>query len=344
MQGTLGGAERYALELAKAMAAREPTRLLSFGPTPRRFRIDELDVRVIGPATHVRGLAQNPVHRNLVGEVLGARIAHVHQQHTMAASATAGLRAMWRLPTFVTDHGGGGWNVSTYMNTDRWYRAHLHVSNFSRTMAGHADNVVSRVIYGGVDPLRFPYAPVGGSASRALFVGRVLPHKGVDWLIESLPQTMGLDVVGPVDAQYLTFLRSLTDGKDVVFHGPVDDAVLADMYRASAVVVLPSVHRTRDGKTVRLPELLGQTLLEAMSVGRATICSDAGALPEVVTHGETGFVVPERDTDQLSARLQQLHENARLRETLGRRGHERARAHFSWDVVVDRCLDAYRSL
>src|SRR6266446_6816797 len=53
--GTLGGAERYALELARHMADRVPTRLLTFGAQAEERRIGNLDVRVVGHAFHVAG-------------------------------------------------------------------------------------------------------------------------------------------------------------------------------------------------------------------------------------------------------------------------------------------------
>src|SRR5260370_23447534 len=58
--GVLGGAERYALELARFMAEQVSTRLVTFGEQNRLERIDNLDVRVIGQPWKVRGQASNP--------------------------------------------------------------------------------------------------------------------------------------------------------------------------------------------------------------------------------------------------------------------------------------------
>ena len=58
--GVLGGAERYALELARHMARVVPTTLITFGNTEREDIIDELRVRVIGNPWYVRGQRYNP--------------------------------------------------------------------------------------------------------------------------------------------------------------------------------------------------------------------------------------------------------------------------------------------
>ena len=52
---------------------------------------------------------------------------------------------------FVTDLGGGGFDVSAYVSTDRWFHGHLHISEYSRKVAGHERNPRARVILGGVD-------------------------------------------------------------------------------------------------------------------------------------------------------------------------------------------------
>ena len=58
--GIVGGAERYAFELARHMADRVPTRLISFGSQDTRIREGNLDVQVMGGAWHVRGQRTNP--------------------------------------------------------------------------------------------------------------------------------------------------------------------------------------------------------------------------------------------------------------------------------------------
>ena len=71
---------------------------------------------------------------------------------------------------------------------------------------------------------------------------------------------------------------------------------------ARLCVVLPSVYRSAAGET-KVPELLGQTLLEGMACGLPAVCTRVASMPEVVDDGVTGFVVPPNDPTALGERL-----------------------------------------
>ena len=73
--------------------------------------------------------------------------------------------------------------------------------------------------------------------------------------------------------------------------------------------MLPSVYRTVYGDELITPELLGQTLLEGMACGLPAICTDVGPMPEVVSDGVTGFVVPPNDAVALREKLAWLSEH-----------------------------------
>src|SRR5436190_1327266 len=107
-EGVLGGAERYALELARAMARETPTTLVSFGDRPRVERDGPLTVRVLGPAHRVRGQRANPFTWSLLGEGTRADVVHCHQQHIVASSAMAAVCRVSGTRVFVSDLGGGG--------------------------------------------------------------------------------------------------------------------------------------------------------------------------------------------------------------------------------------------
>jgi glycosyltransferase involved in cell wall biosynthesis len=269
---------------------------------------------------------------------------HCHQQHILVTTATAlAARATGRR-VFCTDLGGGGWDLSAYVSTDRLFHGHLHLSDYSRRVFGHGALARAQVIYGGVDAERFSPDATITRDIECLFVGRLLPHKGVDVLIEALPGDMNAHIVGPCpDARYLSDLQSLAAGKRVRFSHDCGDAELASMYRRAKVVVLPSVTRDRYGAHTNVPELLGQTLLEAMASGAATIATDVASLPEVVQHEVTGLTVPERDPAALRGALERLRSNAAEAERFGSAGRLRVLSEFSWETVVDRCLAAYGS-
>ena len=117
--GTVGGAERYVYELARHMAARVPTTLVTFGDCDHQRRDGALDVRVFRTRWQVRGQRANPFALAAALEATRAEVVHCHQQHILATSMTAGVARARGRRVFCTDLGGGGWDVSAYVSTDR---------------------------------------------------------------------------------------------------------------------------------------------------------------------------------------------------------------------------------
>ncbi len=252
-----------------------------------------------------------------------------------------------RIPTAVTDHGliGGNWAGLLPWLFDRF----LTVSAYSaRQLAAPASR--TRVVYGGADPARFWPDPEGRRRG-VLFVGRLTPHKGVDRLIEALPDGAELRVVGsgghdpdPPERDYPQLLRSLAARRRVEFLGAVADADLPALYRGARVLALPSVDVTRYGREISVSELLGLSCIEAMASGTPVVASSIGGLPEVVEHGVTGFLVEPGNIAELQERLAQVLGGRRLAERLGRNARERFLERFTWEACAERCLSAYSEL
>jgi glycosyltransferase involved in cell wall biosynthesis len=340
--GVVGGAERYALELARHMADETPTTLVSFGARERHETLGQLKIRVIGNPWHVRNQRTNPVAPSLLSELRKADVIHCHQQHVLASSLSALMCRLSQRRVFVSDLGGGGWDVSAYVSTDRWYHGHLHLSEYSRRIYGQAGKPWAHVILGGVDTEKFSPDEAVKRDGTVLFVGRLLPHKGVNDLINALPHDMALEIIGQErDARFLQDLKTLADGKQVTFRHDCDDAALIRAYRKALCVVLPSVYKTIYGEVTKVPELLGQTLLEGMACGSPAICTDVASMPEVVEDGVTGFIVPAHDPAALGRKLRWLREHPHEASVMGRAARRRMLKMFTWARVVRRCLEIY---
>src|SRR6266550_948191 len=209
--GIVGGAERYALELARFMAEETPTTLVSFGDRDRQETLGQLKIRVLGNPWYVRTQRTNPVSLSLVSELRKADVVHCHQQHVLASSLAALVGKLSRRRVFVSDLGGGGWDLSGYISTDRWYHGHLHLSEYSRKIYGQAETSWSHVISGGVDTEKFCPDEKVERDGTVLFVGRLLPHKGVNDLISALTPEMPLELIGhSYDARFLADLKVLS--------------------------------------------------------------------------------------------------------------------------------------
>lgn len=247
----------------------------------------------------------------------------------------------------VTDHGlqGDDWGGLL----PRLFARFLTVSAYSARELG-APSARTRVIYGGADPERFAPDPADRRDS-ILFVGRLTPHKGVDRLIEALPAGARLLIAGsaghdpqPPERDYPCLLRRLAAGRDVEFLGPVPDHELPALYRRARVLVLPSVERTCYGRAVRVSELLGLVVLEALASGTPVVCSRLGGLPEIVQDGVTGYLVEPGNVGELRERLTGLVRDPARAARFGRRGRELVLERFTWRACAERCLAAYREV
>lgn len=199
----------------------------------------------------------------------------------------------------------------------------------------------------GVDPSRIHVTPNGLARLAApidppvpkkpfiLLVGSLEPRKGHELLIQAATRD-GLEDVrlvfaGPEvgRADYIRAVAAQAGVRDrVIVLGPVDDAVLAGLYRDATALCLPSY-----GEGFGLP------VLEAMSFGTPVVASDLPALREVAADAAL-FVAPG-DSDALARELRRIVVDPRLRERLARQGKERA-ALFTWDATAEATVQAYR--
>ena len=343
--GIVGGAERYALELARHMADELPTSLVCFGDGHEQHEtLGRLNIHVIDNPWCVRSQPSNPIAIRLFKDILGADIVHCHQQHILASSLAAIACRLTGRKVFVSDLGGGGWDISGYISTDRWYHGHLHISDYSRQVFGHRQAPWAHVILGGVDTEKFSPSPCASPRDRVVFVGRFMPHKGINDLIAAIPPDLRLELIGqPYDEPFVRDLKRLAQGKNVVFRSDCTDEALIDAYRTAMCVVLPSVYKTMYGQESNVPELLGQTLLEGMACGAPAVCTNVASLPEVVADGETGFIVPPNSPDALREKLVWFREHPSEAREMGKAARERVANKFTWPAVVDRCIGIYRS-
>jgi glycosyltransferase involved in cell wall biosynthesis len=345
--GLLGGGERYPLELGRALAGQVDCELVTFGPRPEVGRDPSgLTVRVLRPVMTL-GHPTRVLAPSLPAVLRGADVVHTHQLRSTPSRVAAVAARARRQVVVTTDHGmgGGGW---AGLLPALFHRFLTVSASSADTLAVPREKV--RVVYGGVDTSRFAPEPPA-HRDGVLFVGRITPHKGIDRLIEALPPGVSLTIAGsaghdprPPERDYPRLLERLAAGRDVRFVGPVLDDALADLYRQARVVVLPSVTRTRYGREHAISELLGLVVLEAMASGTPVVCSDLGGLPEVVAHGETGFLVPPGNVAALRARLEELFADPARAERMGAAGRRRVLDRFTWAACARRCLDAYAEL
>jgi glycosyltransferase involved in cell wall biosynthesis len=348
LTGVLGGGERYPLELARALARHVDCELVTFGRRPAAWREPGgLRVRVLRRFGRLRGHPAHPLAPQLAWSLRGAEIVHTHHLRS-APSRLASVAALAAGQHRVTtDHGlpGGLWAGLLPALFERF----LTVSQFSADILGVPAGRV-RVIYGGADPARFRPDPAARREG-VLYVGRITPHKGLDRLIRALPGRAGLTVAGSTghdrrlpERDYPRLLHRLASGRPVRFTGPAAEDDLPVLYRQAAVFVLPTVERTCFGAPVPVTELLGLSVLEAMASGTPVVASRTGGLPEIIRHGETGFLVTPGDVDELRQQIERLLRDPALARRTGQAARAAVLDEFTWERTAQRCLAAYAEL
>ena len=196
----------------------------------------------------------------------------------------------------------------------------------------------ARVIPLGVDPQEFPPAEPASESTTATvgFVGRLVPEKGIDVLLDAVARTPLLHArfagSGPLASSLATHARRRGIADRVTYTGVLSPAEVPAFYRSLDVLAVPSV------PTARWTEQFGRVAVEAMASGVPVVSSDAGALPDVV--GGAGIVVPHSDAAALADALL---------EATGPRGAELRAAGFvrasecTWEAVARDYVDLYAS-
>lgn len=341
----LGGGERYPLNLAKGVvessSGNYEVELVSFGPTSFR--------REIAPGVSLRILtaAGKPTHPldmvswELPEALADADLVHMHQAYTRCSELGLLVAKQLRKPICVTDHGG----------TSSPFVQHLGILDLADLIIAQSDFAASffqtstpiEIIKGGVDAERFTPSSKPVKRDRVLFVGRLLPHKGIDQLIAAMPPELPLTVCGrPYDDGFFLRLQEAAVGKRVEFITDADDERILELYRRAWVNILPSVYVDCYGNMHRAPELMGFTILEAMACGTPAISSRVAAMPEFIREGETGFVFD--NPDELAAQLRRLASDPELVETMGRQARLVVEQEYDYRVAGARLVDVYEPL
>jgi glycosyltransferase involved in cell wall biosynthesis len=220
-----------------------------------------------------------------------------------------------------------------------------HVTRYVKQFRS-ADNVFEAPQ--AVDPWVFgrPVSEVKRAAARermgaseegflALFVGRLVPEKGIETLLQAWGQTVlpGGSALAFAGSGPLT-----PSGLNIHALGPIDRKDLPPIYAAADALILPSI------ATATFREPWGLVCNEAMHQGTPVIASDAvgAAAGGLVVDGQTGMVFPAGDADALAARLSALAAAPALRDRLGDAAHAKIADYTPehWATGVSRALAA----
>jgi glycosyltransferase involved in cell wall biosynthesis len=189
-------------------------------------------------------------------------------------------------------------------------------------------------------PLPPPDAlPAPSRRPTLLFFGEIARHKGVFGLAQAFARVADelpeLRLIYAGTGSGVEETRRLIEqfrlGDRVKFTGWLQAERKRATLAGATIFVLPS-----------FVEGMPMALLEAMSFGLPVIATPVGGVPEIVTHGHDGLLVPAGDVGALAAAIARLTNDPELRQRLGRAARDTVAKRFSLDSAVERLLGIYR--
>lgn len=385
---TYGGAGVHVEYLSRELARLMSVEVRAFGDqcvtggplTVRGFPAPANGYSCPPPLQSVFSAFQRSLDFNTAG--LDAGIVHCHTWYTHLGGILAKLN--YGIPLVVTVHSleplrpwkreqlGGGYDSTLWVEKTALEMADAVIAVSTGTkedLLRHFRIPEKRIhiLYNGIDTSEYRRVSSTNALTRygidpripyLLFVGRLTRQKGIIYLANAIKyMNPGFQVVlcaGAPDtpeiaAEMKAAVESVSARRPGVFWiaEMVDKKSIIELYSNAAVFCCPSIY-----------EPFGIINLEAMACEVPVVGADVGGIPEVVVHGETGFLVPlahihtapftPYDPDiyarDLAMPINRLMADPDLRHRFGQAGRRRAMDFFSWSAIARQTHDLYQHL
>ena len=267
---------------------------------------------------------------------------------------------------------GGGYDLSSWIEKTALEMADcvIAVSKETRDDIKKLFNVPDekiKMVYNGIDTKQYSRRPDDGTLTKAgidinkpylLFVGRITRQKGIVYLANAIKYfDPGFQVVlcaGAPDTPEIAHemkeaVAAVQKEREGVIwiEDMIDKDSAIQLYSHADLFCCPSIY-----------EPFGIINLEAMSCETAVVASAVGGIKEVVVDGETGILVPvdqykespfepinpDQYSQDLAAAVNKLMADHELRNSMAKKGRERAVDHFSWTAIAEQVADLYKEL
>ena len=182
----------------------------------------------------------------------------------------------------------------------------------------------------------FPLEKSVHEQKRIFFAGRIVPDKGLDWLLRTMPMLdphIQLDIAGEGWAmpQVRQLAEDLQLSDRLTWHGWCQGEKLENLYRQCFAVIFPSVW----------PEPAGLVTLEAYARFRPIIASATGGIPEHIQDGKTGILVEPNNVQQLATAIADLADDFDKSRRIGIAGNELFHEEFTLEIHAQRLRKIY---
>ncbi len=372
-----GGVERRIIETAKRLKANMDIAIYCGTKAGFKAPLDIDGARIVPfHSTDTVFPLDNWVFNRTMASMVGRIEADIYEAH--AASGNGFVKALKRrkskVPFIQTVHGvlgdeylqakriGGLSLRDRAANLFMWQLSRVEgeaarnadivvtVSKYSKTRIVElygVDETRIRVVPNGVDPEKFKPVVVTGEFKAkygltgkriVLFVGNLIPRKGLNYLIRAAEIVVKEDpnVVfvivgkGPLRDRLVANVGERNLSGNFVFLSDIDDERLPAVYNMADVFALPSV---QEGQ--------GIAFLEAEASGKPVVAFDVSAVAEAVADGRSGLLMELGDSEKLGDAILRLLADEPLRQRMGIAGREFVLQNFTWDICAQKMLDIY---
>jgi glycosyltransferase involved in cell wall biosynthesis len=237
--------------------------------------------------------------------------------------------------------------VETYKKADKILAGSTYTLNLVKDLFSISDQRIELFYENGISQdflMSAKPAKKEGDKINLLFVGRLVPYKCPDILVESIGKLdpaiqskIHLTIVGDGSEKNSleNRVKELNLGEIVSFAGWVNQQETLDYYRKADIFCFPSVR-----------EFGGAVVIEAMACGLPCIVANNGGIGEYVTE-ETGFKIEPNSreylTQELTKKIEILVEDDKLRESMSAKSIERAKE-FEWDNKAIKIVEIYEKM
>jgi glycosyltransferase involved in cell wall biosynthesis len=278
----------------------------------------------------------------------GAEWIHAHFIHTpasVAAYASMITGIAWTCSAHAKDiWTSPDWELAGKLASTRW-TVTCTCSGFRHLRGLGGAHARVHLSYHGLDLARF--APFEGARSlrdgsdradpvRILSVGRAVEKKGYDVLLKALsllPADIHWRFEHIGDGEHLKRLTALAAELGIEdridWRGALDQQDVLAGYRAADIFAL-ACRITEDGDRDGLPNVL----VEASSQGLVSISTNISGVPELLTDGENGLIVPPENPEALAQALETAIRNVEFRHRLGQAAEKRVRTEFDFHTSI----------
>jgi glycosyltransferase involved in cell wall biosynthesis len=280
-------------------------------------------------------------------------VIHAHSHLCFSTNLCSVLKKTSSSPLVITTH--GGLNSQT---APAWFQ-NIYNATGAKLTFGAADKIICytdterremidfgielnklEVIHNGIDTDLFVPAEYSSFDKKCLlWIGRYVPGKGVEYLIEafSILRSIHPDATlimvgrGPQKQDIIKKIHNLKLQNNIVLKDFVPNSEIVHLYHNSSVLVLPS-----------LGEGVPRVILEAMSCGIPVVCTKLPQIADIVDG--CGYTVPLRDPQAMAEKLEEVLSNPSLAQKFGKLGRRKVVSNYSWKDTVQKTVQLYEEL